>query len=196
MIVFTHADFWIVDKPAGMPSQDDKSGAQSVAGILGGHLINRLDRGVGGLMLVAKNSEAAGRLAKIDIGKTYTAVVMGQTPEAGELEDYLVKNQRLNTTRVTDKNEPGAKLAKLIYRQLNFADGLSLLEIELLTGRHHQIRAQLAHAGHPIWGDRKYAPRQYWAGDIALRSYKLHFEYQNTEYNFAGDVGGYPFDLL
>jgi len=118
--------------------------------------------------------------------KTYHAVVFGKPdPDCGERADYLVKNERLNTCRVAGPDNRQARLARLLYRtaaSLPTADGqvLSLLTIDLLTGRHHQIRVQLAHAGWPLWGDTKYNPACRHAGgwqQLALCATHLSFRH-------------------
>jgi len=206
VIIHDCADFWIIDKPPGMPSQPDKTGDESVLDRLGGYAAHRLDRGVGGLMAVAKNAQAAADLQEAlrHGGKAYLAVCAGAASVQAELVNYLAKNQRQNISRVVAKNTPGAKHARLTYQRLaicqNNGQPLSLIRINLDTGRHHQIRAQLAHAGLPIWGDRKYAPRQYWPGNIALQSAELRFSYGGKNHHFALNCDNiakiHPFDLF
>lgn len=129
-------------------------------------VIHRLDQPVDGLLVFAKTSAAAKELNRqltgSDFGKYYRAVVHGvPDPPEGTLEDYLVKDGRTNTSRVCPENTPGARLARLHYRVIKTAAGTdsatSLVEIHLDTGRHHQIRVQMAHLGCPLAGDRKYA---------------------------------------
>jgi len=207
-IIYEHPDFIIVDKPAGMPCQDDKSGHQSAIAALGAgyYLVHRLDRGVSGLMVAAKNREAAGMFAGMlhdrRLHKVYLAVVTGQPPETAELTNYLAKNQRINISRVVNKNAPGAKEAKLHFVRLACTESdyghMAMLKIDLYTGRHHQIRTQLSHAGYPIWGDRKYnIMRKYWPGNIALRAAWLKFTYASEQFEFAADtIDAHPFDLF
>ena len=128
-------------------------------------VIHRLDQPVEGLLVFAKTPKAARelnrQLTSSGFGKHYRALVIG-TPRLAEgtLEDYLVKDARTNTSRVCTKDTPGAKLARLHYRvKETFAESqppTSLVEIQLDTGRHHQIRVQMAHLGCPLAGDRKY----------------------------------------
>ncbi len=122
-------------------------------------VVHRIDQPVDGIVLFAKNKKAAADLTRQltdgRMKKIYRAETAGTIPsDAGSLEDYLVKDGRNNRSFVTmdPKSNPAAKIAKLSYRKI----GERTLEIELFTGRHHQIRVQLAHAGMPIVGDRKY----------------------------------------
>lgn len=124
-------------------------------------LIHRLDRPTSGLVVFGKTDKASARLSKLfkdrDLKKTYWAVVQNPPPEnQGLLENYLKKNEKQNKSYVVNKNVPGAKNAALKYTYLGKSDRYHLLEIELLTGRHHQIRCQLAHIGCIIKGDVKY----------------------------------------
>lgn len=148
-------------------------------------VIHRLDRPVGGVVLFAKTSKALSRMNELvkgrDFHKIYHAVVKEMPPQSeGHLEDYLVRNEKLNKSFVTrDSAQPEAKLAVLDYRLLATSKGgYHLLEVELHTGRHHQIRCQLAHLGCPIKGDLKYgAPRSNPDGSISLHASRLEFEH-------------------
>jgi 23S rRNA pseudouridine1911/1915/1917 synthase len=130
-------------------------------------VINRLDQPVEGIVLAAKNKTAARKLSEQltghRISKKYLAVVCARDTDTEEknhtvtLVDYLLKDGKNNTTAVVKKGTAGCRRAELRYRVCGESeDGKRLLEVELLTGRHHQIRVQLAHAGMPIDGDRKY----------------------------------------
>ena len=147
-------------------------------------VIHRLDRPVSGVVLFAKTSKALSRMNEIlkqrDCRKVYYAVVKNMPPQPeGHLEDYLVRNEKLNKSFVVDGPRPDAKLAVLDYRLLaTSTGGYHLLEVELHTGRHHQIRCQLAHIGCPIKGDLKYGyPRSNPDGSISLHSRLLSFEH-------------------
>jgi 23S rRNA pseudouridine1911/1915/1917 synthase len=148
-------------------------------------VIHRLDRPVSGVVIFAKTSKALGRMNQLvkerDFRKTYRAVVKTMPPQQqGHLEDHLVRNERLNKSFVTDNpHTEGAKLAVLDYRVLaTSSGGYHLLEIELHTGRHHQIRCQLAHMGCPIKGDLKYGfPRSNPDGSISLHAYSVQFDH-------------------
>ncbi len=124
-------------------------------------LVHRIDRPASGLVVFAKTDKAGSRLSKLfqerDLKKTYWAVVQNPPPEAkGHLIDFLKKNEKQNKSYVVDADIHGAKKAELIYNYLGKSDRYHLLEVELLTGRHHQIRCQLANVGCIIKGDVKY----------------------------------------
>lgn len=170
-VIFEDKEIIVVEKPSGIPSQSDKSGDRDLLSMVKEYThgdvweIHRLDRPVGGLMLMCKNSGAAGIMSEAvknrEVKKTYIAVCCGAVEECGELKDYLMKNQRLNITKVVNKGNVGAKMAELKYKRVNCLDDpeygvLSLIEVELLTGRHHQIRVQMMNMGAPLWGDVKY----------------------------------------
>ncbi|MBR1386210.1 MAG: RluA family pseudouridine synthase [Bacilli bacterium] len=138
-------------------------------------LVHRLDRPVGGVMVFAKSSKAASRLTKMikehDFSKKYLAVINGKiNKKEGELEDYLLKKEDGNTI-VTDKNH--GKISKLKYKVVEECDNYSLVDIELLTGRHHQIRVQFASRGYPLYGDQRYGKCD--NKQIALWAYSLEF---------------------
>ena len=150
-------------------------------------LVHRLDRPVAGIMVFAKTSKAASRLSdqvreKI-FKKKYLAVVDGKFEQnKGTLEDYLYKDERNNISKVVNKDKKNAKLAKLDYEVLayNEVKNLSLVRVNLHTGRHHQIRVQLSHAGHSIFGDQKYGTRGQ-GKQIALWAYELTIEHPITK---------------
>lgn len=140
---------------------------------------HRLDRPVSGILILAKTSKALERLNAMfrgsDVHKTYWALCCDKpkVPE-GILEDYLVRNEKQNKSYVVSGPKEGAKLARLRYRHLADTDRYHLIEVELLTGRHHQIRCQLAHMGCPIKGDLKYgAPRSNPDGGICLQAHRI-----------------------
>lgn len=144
-------------------------------------VIHRLDQPVSGLLVFAKTPAAAKELSRqlttCGFGKYYLAVVIGKPNKTSDtLENYLIKDGRTNTSRVCRKETAGAKLARLSYRTLDFRNGCSLLEIHLDTGRHHQIRVQMAHLGCPLVGDRKYGQRES-LGSLQLCAYKLEFRH-------------------
>ena len=148
-------------------------------------VIHRLDRPVSGVVLFAKTGKALSRMNEMvksrDFHKTYRAIVKNKPPKDEEhIEDYLVRDEALNKSFVTlDKTNKNAKLASLDYRLLaTSTGGYHLLEIELHTGRHHQIRCQLAHIGCPIKGDLKYGfPRSNPDGSISLHAYSILFDH-------------------
>lgn len=148
-------------------------------------LCNRIDRNTQGLVIAAKTSEALRVLdEKIrirEIDKFYLAAVHGRmSPPDGEISGYIFKDSVRNRVYVRERPEPGAKAARTRYRTLRYKNGLSLIECQLLTGRTHQIRAQLAAAGHPLLGDGKYGTDKS-SSDLpgqALCSYKLAFSFK------------------
>lgn len=144
-------------------------------------LVHRLDRPVGGVMLFARTSKALQRMNEVfrtrDVRKVYLAVV-GERPPADEafLTHYLKKNENQNKTYVYDNEVKGSQKATLSYRVAGRSNRFYLLEVELFTGRHHQIRAQLAKIGCPVKGDLKYGyPRSNQDGGICLLARKLEF---------------------
>lgn len=142
---------------------------------------HRLDRPVSGLVVFAKTSKALSRLNEMfknsEVKKTYWAIVK-QTPAEteGELVNYLVRNEKQNKSYAYDTEKPGSKKAVLHYRLIARSDNYSLLEVDLKTGRHHQIRCQLAKMGCPIKGDLKYGfPRSNPDGSICLHDRHVRF---------------------
>ncbi|OFY63221.1 MAG: RNA pseudouridine synthase [Bacteroidetes bacterium RBG_19FT_COMBO_42_7] len=144
-------------------------------------VVHRLDRPVGGVMLFARTSKALERMNEVfrtrEVKKIYLAVVKERPPEEeGVLTHFLKKNEKQNKTYVYDNEVKGSKKASLSYRLAGGSDRYFLLEIELHTGRHHQIRAQLAKMGCPVKGDLKYGyPRSNEDGSICLFARKLEF---------------------
>ena len=142
---------------------------------------HRLDRPVSGLVVFAKTSKALARMNETvknrRIRKIYWAITENRpSPESGSLKHFLVRDGRTNRTKAYDRPVPDAKEARLDYRLLAESDRYRLLEIELLTGRHHQIRAQLSKIGCPIRGDLKYgAPRSNRDGSISLHARSIEF---------------------
>lgn len=176
-IVFEDKHILVCIKPAGVPTQSRQISTPDMVSLLKNDLhsrqaksgepylalIHRLDQPVEGLLVFAKTPVAAKALSRqlqtSVFGKHYLAV-LSAVPEQKEadLEDYLVKDGRTNTSRVCGPDVPGAKHARLHYQVLRIRDSLALTKIILDTGRHHQIRVQMAHIGCPIAGDTKYTP--------------------------------------
>ena len=191
----------VVRKEPNIPSQADKTEDLDMLTIIKEYLkekynkpgnvylglVHRLDRPVGGVMVFAKTSKSASRLSnqvreKI-FKKKYLAVVDGKFKQNnGILEDYLYKDERNNMSKVVSPEKKNAKLAKLDYKVLayNEVKDLSLVRVNLHTGRHHQIRVQLAHAGHSIFGDQKYGTRGK-GKQIALWAYELTIQHPITK---------------
>ena len=197
-VVYEDNHIIIVNKEAGEIVQGDSTGdrplsedvkayikeayAKPGAVFLG--VVHRLDRPAMGLVIFARTSKALSRLNEMfrdknRIQKTYWAVVSNRPPkDADHLEQYLVRNPKNNKTYVAREGAKDAKLAALDYRVVAHSDRYWLLEVKLLTGRHHQIRCQLAAMGCPIKGDLKYgAPRGNPDGSISLLARKLEFEH-------------------
>lgn len=185
----------VVEKPANIPSQADKTGDIDMLQLVKDYLkekyhkpgnvyiglIHRLDRPVGGIMFFAKTSKAAARLSEAirqkQVEKIYLAVVDGKLEtEKGVMEDYLLKNEKNNVSQVVKEGTQNAKLAKLSYEVLNYREdnNISLVKIKLETGRHHQIRVQFSSRGHSLYGDQKYGIRGK-QKPITLFAYQLSF---------------------
>lgn len=185
----------VVEKPCNVPSQKDNTGDVDMTDMVKEYLrdkydkkgnvyvglVHRLDRPVGGAMLFAKTSKAASRLCDCirqnKFGKRYLAVLDGTLQKKeGMLIDYLLKDKDKNMVSVVKKGTAGAKEAILKYRILEEVDNLSLVMVELITGRSHQIRVQFKNAGASLYGDKRYGN-----GDknkkqqIALWSYEISF---------------------
>jgi 23S rRNA pseudouridine1911/1915/1917 synthase len=185
----------IVNKTASEIVQGDKTGDTPLSEIVKQYLkekyqkpgnvfigvTHRLDRPVSGLVVFAKTSKALGRLNEMfrggEVKKTYWAIVKNMPPEPeGELVHYLVRNEKQNKSYAYDSEKPGSKKAILHYRLIGRSDNYCLLEVDLKTGRHHQIRCQLAKMGCPIRGDLKYGfPRSNPDGSICLHARRVRF---------------------
>lgn len=212
-------------KPQGVPSQSDKTRDEDMVSYLKNYIfekermdsepylamIHRLDRPVGGIMVFAKTKEAAAALSKQvtdgSMVKYYQAVVTGTMPDdAGELVDYLLKDSKTNTSKVVSKDTKDAKRAELSYEVLDVFETnegvLSYLLIELVTGRHHQIRVQLANQKAGIYGDTKYNPKfqkvKKHYQQIGLYSTRLEFEHPVTGEHlvFKQEPEGDVFDII
>lgn len=147
-------------------------------------LCNRIDRNTGGIVIAAKTAMALRvmnqKIKDRELDKRYLAIVEGTPkPREGSLKGYLFKDAQKNRVYVTDTPKPGSKSCQTNYKTLASRSGLSLVECELITGRTHQIRAQFAHAGHPLLGDGKYGKldKRYDRNYQALYSYKLSFAF-------------------
>ncbi|HIZ33365.1 MAG TPA: RNA pseudouridine synthase [Candidatus Bacteroides merdigallinarum] len=185
----------IVNKTASEIVQGDKTGDTPLSEIVKQYLkekyakpgnvfigvTHRLDRPVSGLVVFAKTSKALSRLNEMfkgsEVKKTYWAVVKERPPkDEDELVHYLVRNERQNKSYAYDAERPGSKKAILHYRLIGRSQNYYLLEVDLKTGRHHQIRCQLAKMGCPIKGDLKYgAPRSNPDGSICLHARRIRF---------------------
>ena len=164
-------------------------------------LCNRIDRNTGGIVIAAKNAEALRilnqKIKDREIDKRYLAIVEGTPkPKDGVLKGYLFKDAVKNRVYVTDAPQTGAKSCETRYRTLQSKNGLSLVECELVTGRTHQIRAQFAHAGHPLLGDGKYGKldKRYERSYQALYSYRLTFRF-TTDAGILAYLNGKQFEV-
>jgi 23S rRNA pseudouridine1911/1915/1917 synthase len=188
-----------VVKPVGLLTAGDRTGDVSLLDQVRDYLrvkykkpgnvfvgvVHRLDRPVGGVVLFARTSKAASRLSEQfrsgRVEKVYQALVEGRvTSREGLLEDCLVKDHKQNVVRRSSAANPRARESRLSYRRLKSTPSTTLLEIRPTTGRSHQIRVQLAAAGHPIVGDRKYGSKRPFEDGIALRAVRLTFEHPTT----------------
>jgi len=160
-------------------------------------VVHRLDRPVTGVVLFARTSKALSRLTKMfregGITKTYLAIVKNRPPkEKDQLVSYMMRNTMQNKSYCSDIPKPGSKESILDYRLMGRSDKYYLLEINLRTGRHHQIRSQLAHIGCPIRGDLKYGfPRSNPKGGISLHARKISFIHPVTKKN-VDIIAGLP----
>ena len=204
-VVYEDNHIIIVNKRSGEIVQGDKTGDKPLAETVKDYIkvkyhkpgnvflgvVHRLDRPVSGLVLFARTSKALTRLNDLfrtgDIHKTYWAIVKNTPvqPE-GTLENWIVRNEKQNKSYAHDHDVPGAKRALLSYRIIGKTDRYTLLEIHLMTGRHHQIRCQLAHMGCPIRGDLKYgAPRSNPDGGISIMATQIDFVHPVTKERIA-----------
>jgi len=164
-------------------------------------LCNRIDRNTGGIVIAAKTAEALRvmnqKIKDREMDKRYLSVIEG-TPKRkeGSLTGYLFKDAKKNRVFVTDTPQTGAKSCRTDYRVLASQNGLSLVECKLITGRTHQIRAQFAHAGHPLLGDGKYGKlnKNYDRNYQALYSYKLTFTFE-TDAGSLENLNGKSFQV-
>lgn len=217
-ILYKNADFLVCVKPQGLPSQPDTTGNEDMTSLLSAMLkkdgensdifvIHRLDRATGGLILYARNKNAAAIFSKLvsekdGFEKHYTAIVSGAPNEkSGNMTDYLFKDSAQKKAFVVKNERKGAKLASLDYEIVKTITDdnktFSLLDIQLHTGRFHQIRAQLSSRGMPIYADGKYGSREK-APNFALWASKLAFIYKGKKYEFhkEPDFNNTPWNLF
>ncbi len=188
-------------KPAGVLSQADPSGDPDMLTLLKEYikekynkpgnvylgLVHRLDRPVAGVMVFARTSKAAARLSEQirlhTVDKYYLAAVSGvMEHDCGTLRNYILKDSSTNRVKVFDKEVKDAKYAELDYTVICRSSNMTLIKVDLKTGRSHQIRAQLANAGMPIIGDRKYGkPDPSYRGRLMLTAWKLVFVHPKTK---------------
>jgi hypothetical protein len=196
-VIYEDNHLIVVNKAPGEIVQGDKTNDQPLSELVAVYLkekyhkpgnvfvgvVHRLDRPVGGLVLFAKTSKALGRMNNLfregKVRKRYLAIVANPPqPTQGRLVNWLKKNEKLNKSFVVDKGSEGSKRAELVYRTVARSERYTLVEVELLTGRHHQIRCQFSALGCPLKGDLKYgAPRPNRDASISLISYRMDFEH-------------------
>ena len=212
-IIYEDNHLLVVEKPINIPTQEDNTKDKDLLTILKEYikekynkpgnvylgLVHRLDRPVGGIMVFARTSKAAARLSEQvrnkTFKKTYNAVVIGNINKEGKLKDYLLKDEKKNIVKV-DKN---GKEAILNFKKLNFKDNTSLVEINLETGRSHQIRVQMSHYGYPLFGDQKYNKTSKVGEQIALFSKKIEFIHPTTNEKLVFELdlpNRYPFTIF
>ena len=199
-ILYEDNHILVVLKEQNLASCPDESGDENLLDLLKDYLkrtyekpgnvylglVHRLDRHTGGVMVFAKTSKAAGRLAEQmktgDFEKRYLTVLNGApSPESGKLVNYLKKNTINNMVYLSTEGTDGAKYAALDYRVLEKRGGLALTEVKLHTGRSHQIRVQFAGIAHPVYGDMRYGGEFAIKGRLALWAYSLAFTHPVTK---------------
>ena len=200
-VIYEDNHLLVVEKPVNILSQGDDTNDKDMVNLLKQYvkekynkpgnvyigLIHRLDRPVGGIMVFAKTSKAASRLSDQvrtkTFKKTYRAVIHGEMNKKEDtLKDYLYKNKKTNMVSVVNKNHKDAKNAELSYETLENKNSFSLVEIDLKTGRPHQIRVQFSSRKHPLFGDQRYGQNLNKVGQqIALWSYKIEITHPTTK---------------
>jgi len=211
-IIYEDNHLLIVEKPINIPVQEDITKDKDLLTILKEYLkekynkkgniylglVHRLDRPVGGIMVFAKTSKAASRLSeqikKHTFKKTYLAVVQGKANKEDTLIDKLLKDHKNNIVKVSEKG----KQAELSYNLLDYKDGLSLVKVNLKTGRSHQIRVQFSYHGFPLYGDQKYN-KDTKKDQIALFASKIEFIHPTTKEKISFELpkpDRYPFNLF
>ena len=212
-VIYEDNHLLVVVKPINMPTQEDNSKDLDLLNALKKYikekynkpgnvylgLVHRLDRPVGGVMVFAKTSKAASRLNEQIknnlVKKTYYAVICGNLSGKGSFEDYLIKDEKKNISYVSDKG----KYSKLNYEVIGNKDNKTLVKINLITGRSHQIRVQFSSRDYPLYGDMKYNKRAKLNEQLALFSKELEFIHPVTKevMKFNVDLpNAYPFNLF
>ena len=203
----------VVEKKINIPVQEDESKDEDLLSIIKNFLkekynkpgnvylglVHRLDRPVGGIMVFAKTSKAASRLSEQvrvhKMNKKYYAVVIGDVKDSDTFKDKLLKNNKTNMVEVNDKG----KEAILEYKKVKMIDNMSLVDINLITGRSHQIRVQFASRNHPLYGDQRYNRDSKVGEQIALYAYSLSFYHPTTKelMTFSLELPDrYPFNIF
>jgi 23S rRNA pseudouridine1911/1915/1917 synthase len=195
-VIYEDNHLLAVNKPAGLATMGVEAPLPSVVTLARHYIkqkyskpggvylgvVSRLDAGTTGVVLLARTSKAAARLSEQfrsgTVQKTYWAIVHGSVlPAEGELVDWMAKDEARQRMIISGRWDASAKEARLRYRRLRAVNSGTLLEIELLTGRKHQIRVQLAARGHPVWGETKYGRGEPFAAGLALHAKRLVVEH-------------------
>lgn len=210
-ILYEDEDITVCEKPQGILSEDGADGEKGLIGLLferAGkplHLLHRLDRNVGGVMVFANNKKSAAMLSSDISGgrffKEYTAVVDGEPEsDSGIYKDLLFKDSRKNRSYVVNRMRKGVREASLEYTVLKKSNGKSMVRVLLHTGRTHQIRVQFASRKTPLTGDIKYGSRDRNGVGIALHSYRITFYHPSTKekmtFTSQPDFGVYPWNIF
>ena len=212
-VIYEDNHIIVVEKKPNIPVQEDSSKDLDMLTMIKDYLkekynkpgnvylglVHRLDRPVGGIMVFAKTSKAASRLSEEirnkEFKKTYYAVVMGKLESTGTFKDKLLKDTKTNIVKV----DPKGKESILNYEVISYKDNMSLVKIDLVTGRSHQIRVQFSSRNHPLYGDQKYNKNSHVGEQLALFAKKLEFYHpiSNDLLCFELDIPDrYPFNLF
>lgn len=212
-ILYEDEEIIVCRKPSGIPVQTKSFTQKDMESLLKNYrldkgeppyigVVHRLDQPVQGVMVFAKTKEAAADLSRQMAAKLtnkyYFAMVQGvPSKKKDTLEDYLLRDGKTNMSSVVSKNTPGAKRAELSYEVVEAKNGYAVLRICLMTGRHHQIRVQLSHAGFPLVGDKKYNFQENITPSgrtLALCSYKIVIRHPGTHKKLDFEIDK-PFTL-
>lgn len=218
-VIYEDNHLLVVEKPVNVLSQGDDTNDKDMVNLLKNYLkvkynkpgnvfvglVHRLDRPVGGIMVFAKTSKAASRLSEQvrnkSFKKTYRAVLNGDMKKDKDtLKDYLYKNKKTNMVSVVNKNYKDAKDAELSYETISKNEKFSMVQVDLKTGRPHQIRVQFSSRNHPLFGDQRYGQHINKKGDqIALWSYKIEITHPTTKEKMefiCNPPNNYPWNLF
>lgn len=214
-ILYEDNHLLVVNKPAGLLSQEDHTGRPDLLNICKDYikreynkpgnvflgLLHRLDRPVSGVMVFGKTSKAASRISEQirarKVKKFYLAILDGDPPPNGVLEHHLLKDHKTNMTKVVSSPQKKSKLANLSFKTLGRSNGMALVDINLETGRAHQIRVQFAEIGSPVHGDKRYGKAS--ASSIALHAHKFRLNHptQKEEMEFVAPLPSHaPWNLF
>ena len=196
-ILYEDKNFLVINKPCGISCNTDENEKNIF-------FVNRIDTPVSGCLLIALNSEYCRKLSQIflnhqNVKKTYLAIIEGKLENTGDilLENYISFNPKKQKAYVYDSEKRKSKSAKLYYRIFSSSDRYSFFQVELVTGRTHQIRAQLSHAGYHIKGDLKYgAKRSDKTGGIRLHAYKMEFLHPDNKKRISVRAPLFDADVL